>query len=422
MIRRVLRRPVTGAVLAQGTQALGGLVLHVAAARSLGAAGMAGFAVVYGGLVLVTAVAGGLVGDSLTVLDRRDRSVRAGLQVWAVAVAGGAAAAVATAAAVSGLLTWPVSVVLGLATAAFLLEDLLRRLLMAAGRFWALPAVDLAALGGALAVLALAALARPLTFGDFVLALLAGQVLAGAVAWRRLPGDERPRGPWRRPGLRAVWAFGVWRAGTQVIRPALLTVMRLVVVAAAGAAAYGPVEAARVLTAPTLLLVGGLGSFLLPWFVARRDQPDASLRAADRAALGSVAAVAVLGVLVLAVLPWLGPLVTGGGFPVSTAAVAGWSVYAVASALLLPYAGMAAAHHRQRRLLSLRSLEFLSLGAVLVLVLAVPGGVPWAPLALAIGPVLATVAVRQRVLRPLAAAPGRQPRDVRSTTSTMAAR
>ncbi len=51
--------------------------------------------------------------------------------------------------------------------------------------------------------------------------------------------------------------------------------LRVLLVAAAGAAAYGPLEAARVYTAPTLTLVAGIGSFLLPHFVGLRGRPPA---------------------------------------------------------------------------------------------------------------------------------------------------
>jgi hypothetical protein len=81
--------------------------------------------------------------------------------------------------------------------------------------------------------------------------------------------------------------------------------------------------------------------------------------------------------------------------------VAGWSAYAVASAVLLPYSAMASVYHRQRRVLALRSLELGSLAAVVVLVTAVPGGELWAPLALCAGPLAAAAAVRARVLVPL---------------------
>ena len=229
-----------------------------------------------------------------------------------------------------------------------------------------------------------------------------GQASAAAVAWWRVPSDERPRGPWRRPDLRGVASFGVWRAAAQTVRPGSLTLLRVLVVGAAGAAAYGPLEAARVYTAPTLTLVAGLGSFLLPHFVGLRGRPPAeSLRVADRAAAGLAAGVGGVGVAALLTLPWLGPALTGGDYAVPATAVASWAVYAVAGAVLLPYSLLASVHGGQRRVLALRALEFGSLGAVAALVLLAPGSVAWAPLALALGPALAALAVRQAVVVPM---------------------
>jgi O-antigen/teichoic acid export membrane protein len=199
-----------------------------------------------------------------------------------------------------------------------------------------------------------------------------------------------------------VASFGVWRAATQTIRPGLLTLLRLLVVGAAGAATYGPIEAARVYTAPSLVLVTGLGSFLLPYFVALRTQgPAVGLRTADRAAATLAFAVAGIGLATTLVLPWLGPLLTGGGYDVPVPAVAGWATYAAASALLLPYSVLASVRGGQRRVLGLRALELCSLALVLVLV--TPGGdaALWTPMALALGPTLTAVAVRRRVLVPM---------------------
>ncbi|MGY1808995.1 hypothetical protein ACI8AF_16625 [Blastococcus sp. SYSU D00669] len=398
----LLRRPATGAVTGQVSQALAGLVLQVAAARSLGAAGLATFSLVYGAIVLVTAVSSGMVGDSLTVLDRHERGVRAGLHVWALAVSVGAGLVGAAVAAVTGVVSGWAVLVLAAATTAYVVEDVLRRLLMATGRFWALPAVDATSLVVSLGALVLCALAGPLTLTSFLVALLAGQTAAAVVAWWRAPAGERPRGPWRRPALGEVWSFGAWRAAGQTVRPTLLTALRLVVVAGVGAAAYGPLEAARVYTAPTLVLVAGLGSFLLPHYVATRDrEPRWAIRAADRVALGLAAAVAAVGALAVLLQPVVEPLLTGGAYAVPVLAVVGWSTYAVAAAFLLPYSGLATVHRRQRRVLACRLLEFAALGGVCALVLLVPDGERWAPLALAAGPVLAAVAVRQLVLRPL---------------------
>src|SRR5918997_1547026 len=274
-LARLLGRRATAAVLGQGTQALAGLALQVAAARLLGAGGLAVFALAYGALVLGTAVCSGLVGDSLTVLDRADRGNRAGLHVWTALVATAVGLAGAAAALVSGLVPVWAGLLLGPACAAFVVEDTLRRLLMATGRYRALPAVDLTSLAGALAALGVAGLTGGITLASFVVALLVGRVFAAFVAWWRVPAGERPRGPWRRPDLRGVAAFGTWRAAAPTVRPGSLTLLRVLVVAAAGAAAYGPLEAARVYTAPTLTLVAGIGSFLLPHFVGLRARPIA---------------------------------------------------------------------------------------------------------------------------------------------------
>ena len=73
-------RSATGAVGAQLMQALASLVLSIAAARALGADGLGVYGLISGGLVLTCAIATGLIGDSLTVLDRKGPHVRAGLQ------------------------------------------------------------------------------------------------------------------------------------------------------------------------------------------------------------------------------------------------------------------------------------------------------------------------------------------------------
>jgi O-antigen/teichoic acid export membrane protein len=290
---------------------------------------------------------------------------------------------------------------------AFVLEDTLRRLLMADGRFWSLPAVDGTSLVVSLGTLVLCRSAGELTLTSFFLALLAGQTAAGIVAWWRVPAADRPRGPWRSPDLGAVWSFGIWRAAAQTIRPGLLTGLRLVIVAAVGAAAYGPVEAARVYTAPTLTVVAGLGSFLLPHYVAMgragaHDRPvTRALRSADRVALGLAGTVAVISLVAVLLQPVVEPLLTGGEYPMPVLAVAGWGAYAVAGAILLPYSGVATVQRRQRRVLGFRLLEFVALGGVALLAFFVDGGETWAPLALAVGPLLAAIAVRQAVLRPL---------------------
>lgn len=395
------RSRLLGALVGQGTLALAGLVLQVAAARELGAAGLAAFSVVYGAIVLATAVTSGLVGDSLTVLDRHDPGTRAALHRLALGTAAGTALAGGLLATSTGWGSAWAGVWVGVATLSFVLEDLLRRLLQATGRYWRLPAVDLSGAVAALAVLVVLRAGRPLDVTDLFVSLAVGQLVSCAVAVVLVPRGERPTGPWRGAAVGTVLAFGVWRAAGQTVRPATLTLLRLVVIGAAGAAAYGPVEAARVLTSPTLVLVAGLGSFLLPWFAGARHRPAAELlRRADRAAGVAAVGVGLVVVATVALLPWLGPLLSGGDYAVPAVAVAGWGAYAVTGALLLPYAGLASVHGAQRAVLGWRAVEMAALVGVLLLVVLRPGAADWAPAVLALGPVAAAVAVRWRVLVP----------------------
>ena len=99
----------------------------------------------------------------------------------------------------------------------------------------------------------------------------------------------------------------------------MLTAMRIFVVVVAGTFAFGELEAARVYTAPTLLIVNGIGGFLFATYAAKKEQPLSAsdpprrcrrhrdVRRGDRR--GAVAAV---------LLPWAGDIVTGGDFPIST--------------------------------------------------------------------------------------------------------
>src|SRR5919206_1443491 len=142
----------------------------------------------------------------------------AGLLVWTALVSTGVGLTGAAAALVSGLVPVWAGLLLGPACAAFVVEDTLRRLLMATGRYRALPAVDLTSLAGALAALGVAGLTGGVTLAAFVVALLVGQASAAAVAWARVPAEERPRGPWRPPHPRGVASFRVWR-GPPPTRP-----------------------------------------------------------------------------------------------------------------------------------------------------------------------------------------------------------
>jgi O-antigen/teichoic acid export membrane protein len=397
------RSRLVGAVVAQGTQAFGGLLLSVAAARLLGAAGLGVFALVYGVVVLATAVSSGLVGDSLVVLDRSDPAVRSGLVWWSVGVTAAAGAVALPAAWIGGLPTTAV-LACAAATSAFMLQDLARRALMAVRRFWALVVVDGVGIAVMLAVIAVGVTRQDATLALILAALAVGQTVSVAVAACFLRRSLHRWRPTREPGLRQVWHFGSWQAAGQAVRPTALTIMRTLVVVAVGAAAYGPLEAARVYTAPLIVLITGVNSFMLPHYVGRRDRPvTENLGVADRTVLGLAVACLGLGGVAMLLLPVAGPLLTGGGFEVPALAVAGWSLFAACGAALLPYAGLAAALREQRRLLLLRSLEVPGLLVVALVVGLVPDHPSLVPFAMAVGPASVALAVRQRILVSMAA-------------------
>ncbi|WP_193608514.1 hypothetical protein [Nocardioides lijunqiniae] len=390
-----------GAVASQATLALGSFLLQLLAARALGADGLGQLALLLGSVVIATSVSSGLVGDSLTVLDRRDPAIRTALARLALAAVAGAAGAAFVLSWGLGDLSPRTAALFAAATAAFMVADLLRRTMMACRRFWGLVVVDAGALLAALCLLVVLSRGR-LTVDSFLAALLAGQVVACVALLRSLPRAERSL-PVRAPGgLRAVLAFGSWRAVQQLVRPTALNLVRWLVLVAAGQAAVGELEAARLLAAPAMMVVQGVGAYLFASYAAGRDEPmSALLHRADRGAAALLAACAVVAVVTTAGTGLLGPLLTGGRFELAPLAVLGWAVYAASCAAVLPYGTLAAVRGDQAKVLGLRvadSLGGLAATAVALLWLGLP---VWAaPWLLAAGSVAAGAACRQRLLVP----------------------
>lgn len=394
---RVRRSPAAAAVAGQLTLAGGSFLLQLLAARQLGADGLGVFALLFGSTVMATAVSTGLVGDSLTVLDRHDPSVRQALLrigglVIVVCSVGGAALAIA-----AGGLAAPTAALFGVATAAFMAADLLRRTLMANLRFWHLVAVDLASLCASMTVLLVCAVVGDLGLGSFLGALATGQTVACLVALRSLPPGERRLPPRAPVAVRAVAAFGTWRAVQQFVRPTTLNLARWLVLLAAGRAAVGELEAARVFVAPAMLLVQGLGSYLFSTYAAGHDKPTALLlRRADRAAavmLGGALAVSVIAALSASAF---GTVITGGGYDLSTIAVLGWGVYAASCAAVLPYGSLAAVRGAPGTVLGLRVADScLGLGVTAVALLALGGTTGVTPWLLSIGSFVGGLLCRQ---------------------------
>ena len=377
--------PAAGALTAQVLLTAGSLVLQLVAARALGADGLGLFALLFGAIVMATAVSTGLIGDSLTVLDRHDPGVRSGLAFLTVVVVAVAASLMSGAALVAGWLGPDGCLWLAAATATFMLADLARRMLMAVQRFWRLVLVETAGIAATLTTLIGAwLLAGPagLSVTILVAGLAVGQCVAGLVAWRCLP--ERERGTARlRPGSwRAVLGFGGWRSVQQFVRPTTLNGARTLVLAAAGPAAVGARGGPRLFVSPAMILIQGIASYLFASYAADRLRPLSELRGrADRAAAVMLAASALVGLAAAAAVPLLAEPLVGEHVPVSAAAVLGWGAYAASCAAVLPYGSLASVRGEQAKVLGLRVADAaasLALVAVALLVIGWPvSATPW---------------------------------------------
>jgi O-antigen/teichoic acid export membrane protein len=400
------RAPALGALAAQVAQASGNFVLQVLAARELGAEGLGTFAFLFGALVMATALSSGLVGDSLTVLDREDPAIRAALWRigWLVVGLSSATALVVGATRISP----EVGLLFATAMASYVLADLARRLVMAHLRFWSLAVVDSVALIAAGVVLGVSALLGPLGLGHFLAALTASQLTVVLLALGCVPAGERRLPPRGWGDWRAVAGYGSWRAVQQFIRPTALNTARWLVLVAAGTAAVGELEGARVLVAPAMLLVQGLGSYLFASYAADRDAGLPQLRRrADRAAVVMVGGAVVVGALVAVSLPVLERLL--GSFDLSPLAALGWACYAASIAAVMPYGSLAAVRGRQAAVLVVRLVDsafsLLLVAALLLGAGADPAVVPWA---LSVGSFLGGLLCRQVLLSGRRPAPGRE--------------
>jgi O-antigen/teichoic acid export membrane protein len=382
-------------MVAQGTQAVGGFVIQVLAARSLGAEGLGQFGLLYGTLVLAAGIASGFVGDSMTVLDRQELSVRAALQNWLVFISAFCAATGFLASWATGFVECRAALIFGAATFVFLIEDAVRRLLMAALSFWRIALIDIVSL---LAMVAALALLPAITLESLFVAVMVGQLSAIAAGICVLPAQER----WVARPLpaqhRAVAAYGLWRSVQYGLQPSLLALMRVSVIAILGLAAAGELEAARIYAAPAMLAAYGFGWFLFAKYAIAKAQPmHSALRSADKEAIALLMIVVALGVCAVAALPLMGRFVTGRD--VSALTVVGWLVYTLSVAAVTPYAALAAVRGMQAAVLLVRIADS-TLSLVLVAVLAYwVESIEWLPFGLAVGLFAGALTLRQYVLR-----------------------
>lgn len=394
-----------GAVGAQVTQALASFALMTLAARLLGLSELGKFSILYGAVVLATAISTGFVGDSLTVLDRHKAPIRSALQRWAMLICTGVAMATAAVCWGAGFLGWGEALVFALAILVFMLEDLLRRLLMASMAFMKIWLVDLSSLVVSMAALATWYFVELQTHSGghvrlpllaFLLALFMGQFAALILAVFLLPEGERS---WSRgvADMRAVFKYGKWRAAQQGLRPAMQTVTRIVVVAVISLAAAGEFEIARIYSAPVLLVVSGISSFLFASFAGQREaSKEALLKQADRGVAAMIAVTIPGSALALFVMPWAGPLVTG-HLP-NTLAAAGWLVYGISVAAVTPYGALGAVRSNPAIIFAIRSADTLFSIFSVVVVLFVFKDYAIASWAMVPGSILGGLVIRQLIV------------------------
>jgi O-antigen ligase len=376
------RRPL-GAVVSQAIVASSSFVLSLIALRELGVTGLGRFSLLFGILITLNSVQTGWIGDSLTVLDRFDPGIRRALirSQW-IAVAAIAAIAFALAVGSLGATTAALFAAAGVAWA---IEDTLRRILIARREFWALTLNDAGFGVGALGLLGLVAASRnDITLDAMIASLVAGAVVAIGMAVVQLPRVELERGPAAPMRMREVASFAGWRSVQVGLRPASLAVVRVVVAATASLAALGQLEAARLVIAPILTLVGGAGVYLLPTY-ADQARRGVSLRPRLRDAMVIVGAIAVVyGVVALAGRQVIVEALTGGTAEVTTTAVAGWLAFALAFGLGLPAGSAMVALGRSRRTFTIRAIDAF-VGVAVASLLAVAGAVQAVPFGLALG-------------------------------------
>lgn len=391
-----MKKRAGGAVVAQAVQAAVGLATQILVVRLLGVEQYGRFAILYGVVILVTGILTGLIGDSAVVLERRDRAVRAGLQVVltvAVMLFGTIASLTAW---LGGFSSGLEALLFAAAIGAFGVEEIVRRLLMAHMRFLRIAAIDLLSFVIVLTTTATAFLLGGLSLTVLLGGIVAGQSVATLVGWRLLPVEDRLLVGMRRAAWREVLRYGAWRGLQQVLRPSLFTVVRLVVLAAAGAGAVGLLEAARTYASPLLLVVGGLSSFLFVRFAEQKKKGAAGmLREADRMVAALVLATAVMSGFGYLLIPWASPIIFG--LHVEPLTVVAWLLYGVSVAFVTPYGALGAVIGRQAGVFLIRFADTAL--AVLGAVLLVGSGVPVAtvPFVLAVASLLGGLALRHLV-------------------------
>ncbi len=382
------------AILAQAVNSLSNLLVAIFVARTLGPSAFGQFALLFALITTATAIQTAWVGDTLTVLDRGQVSIRRGINVSQLAIT-----------SISGLAAFGVafsllslsalgSLAFAALVAAWLLEEYGRRVFMARLEFYKQAANDGLYLAVSLLLLSIMAALNTITLTTVLLCMAAAAFAAFVAAAFVLPSHERLglRGI-DGAGLAEVTRFGFWRgmqAGAGTMSNA---VVRWLVISLASAPTLGNIEAARLLIAPLFTLFAASTNLMLPVFnrLAHGSLLEAR-RAMNVAALALLGTATVYGALVLVAPSVAVHVLVGSRFHPGRVLIVGWLAVASIVGLSNPSGTMAVVTQRSASVFWRRICgSMLGLvAAVVALRMAQPS---WIPLCLALGAALSGVLV-----------------------------
>ncbi len=403
--RRRRNRPI-GALVSQGIVAGSSLVLQIIALRALGASGLGAFSLLFGILITLNSIQSGWIGDSLTVLDRFDPGYRRALfqsQGVAIVLVGLVATVLAT---FVGGVDRQTAVLFGAASVMWIVEETMRRLLIARREFWKLAANDGSFAIGSVGMLAFVAMTgSALTLQTLVISLLAGAVVAIGVGVMQLPGIELARGIVAPSRMRELSSFAVWRAIQIGLRPGTQSIIRAMVATAISLEAVGRLEAARLLLAPVLTVVNGAGVYLLPTYAAQVKRGERFSPTVGRAMVIVGGLAAAYGVAAMLLRTHLVDVLTDGSTAVSVVAIGAWALYSTGFGAGIPAGNAVVAQGRSRLAFNIRMLD-AAIGVGLAGVFVLLDWVALVPAGLAVG----TFVGAGLLLRSLRTSPAAAPR------------
>jgi O-antigen/teichoic acid export membrane protein len=176
---------------------------------------------------------------------------------------------------------------------------------------------------------------QPLSVGHTLIALALGQAAGCLVALLLLPLPYRS---FTVKGLGQAfldcWGGGKWNFLTNVVYNVRTQAHNFVVAPLLGLGALAEINAARVLVTPAVMVIPPLSQVLMPRLAGKRGSDAPAMTRYAMTTIGGLATVAFLyAALLLALLPWVLPLVLGEAYQNAGVLVMAWCVVAVTLAV-----------------------------------------------------------------------------------------